>query len=177
MKMIEDLHEICTINYTQSLMYLTFPKPDDKVHDRIDKYSLHTEMDSWLIIIYSFVPPYLWRHQIFCDVKRWCSWSWKSIKSGFCTRQHGSSGYEATFSKWNIHQQYFVHLMKAFIYMVQQVLIKADVQDKNRLIPAHERVVMARGGYLMNFWRYARLGKKFRTLCTDNFAWKMYPLY
>ena len=34
-----------------------------------------------------------------------------------------------------------------------------------------------RGGYLMNFWWYARLGKKFRTLCTDNFAWKMYPLY
>ena len=33
------------------------------------------------------------------------------------------------------------------------------------------------GGFSVNFRRYARLGNKFLTLCTDNFAWKMYPLY
>ena len=35
----------------------------------------------------------------------------------------------------------------------------------------------APGGFSVNFRRYARLGNKFVTLCTDIFAWKMYPLY
>ena len=33
------------------------------------------------------------------------------------------------------------------------------------------------GGSRWIFRRYARLGNKFATLCTDIFAWKMYPLY
>ena len=33
------------------------------------------------------------------------------------------------------------------------------------------------GGFSVNFRSYARLGEKFVTLCTDIFAWKIYPLY
>ena len=33
------------------------------------------------------------------------------------------------------------------------------------------------GGFSVNFRCYTRLGNKFVTLCTDIFAWKMYPLY
>ena len=34
-----------------------------------------------------------------------------------------------------------------------------------------------RGRFSVNFRRYARLGNKFVTICTDILAWKMYPLY